>query len=156
MQALSMPLRLLLLAFLLAGCASEASKPDYEAQEESIDQILSEPLGEAEYTEGVRCLPVYSYNSVDILDNRHVVFKGTGGRLWLNRLRNRCTGLRRNDTLKFDVRASQLCSLDTFEAISLNVVGPTRTSATCSLGEFMPITKEQLDGIKAALEGGAK
>ena len=144
------------IALLLAGCASDAAKPDYEAQEESIDQILSEPLGEAEYTEGIRCLPVYSYNSVDILDNRHVVFEGTGGKLWLNRLRNRCTGLRRNDTLKFDVRTSQLCSLDTFEAISLNVVGPTRTSATCSLGEFMPISKEQLDGIKAALKGEQK
>lgn len=151
-----MKLASIIVALLLAGCASDATKPDYEAQEESIDQILSEPLGEAEYTDSVRCLPVYSYNSVDILDNRHVVFKGTGGRLWLNRLRNRCTGLRRNDTLKFDVRATQLCSLDTFEAISLNVVGPTRTSATCSLGEFMPITKEQLDGIKAALKGEDK
>lgn len=151
-----MKLATVMVVLLLAGCASDATKPDYEAQEESIDQILSEPLGEAEYTEGIRCLPVYSYNSVDILDNRHVVFEGTGGKLWLNRLRNRCTGLRRNDTLKFDVRTSQLCSLDTFEAISLNVVGPTRTSATCSLGEFMPISKEQLDGIKAALKGEQK
>ena len=143
-----------LLAVVLAGCASEATRPDYEAQEESIDQILSEPLAEEAYTEGVRCLPVYSYNSVEVLDNRHVLFKGSGGKLWLNRLRNRCPGLRRNDTLKFDVRATQLCNLDTFESIQLSGIGPTRTSATCSLGEFVPITKEQLEGIKAALQNG--
>ena len=147
---------LLPIIVVLAGCAGEAVKPDYQAQEESIDEILSQPLAETEYAEQIRCLPTYSYDSVEILDNRHVVFKGTANKLWLNRLRTRCTGLRRNDTLKFDVRNSQLCSLDSFQAISLNISGVTRTSATCSLGNFTPITREQLDNVKAALESGQK
>ena len=108
-----------LMVVLLGGCAGDATKPDYEAQEESIDQILTQPLAENEYAEQVRCLATYTYNSVEILDSRHVVFKGPGGRYWLNRLRNRCLGLRRNDTLKFELRTSQICDLDTFEAISI-------------------------------------
>ncbi len=141
-----------LMVVMLAGCAGDATKPDYEAQEESIDQILTQPLAGNEYAEQVRCLATYTYNSVEILDSRHVVFKGPGGRYWLNRLRNRCLGLRRNDTLKFALRTSQICDLDTFEAISIAVGSPTRTSATCSLGTFTPMTEDQLKAVKAALE----
>ncbi len=143
----------LLIVLLLAGCAGEATKPDYEAQEESIDQILSQPLAEEDYAEQTRCLATYLYDSIEILDNRHVVFKGSGGKLWLNRLRNRCIGLRRNDTLKFRLHTSQLCDLDSFQAISLSAVGGAlQTSATCSLGTFTTMTQEQLDAVKAALE----
>jgi len=141
-----------LMFLLLAGCAGDVTEPDYEAQEESIDQILTQPLAEEEYAEQIRCLATYTYNSVEVLDNRHVVFKGTGGRLWLNRLRNRCLGLRRYDTLKFELRSSQVCDLDTFESISTSLGGPTRISATCSLGTFTPMTEEQLEAVKAALE----
>ena len=37
-----------LMVVLLGGCAGDATKPDYEAQEESIDQILTQPLAENE------------------------------------------------------------------------------------------------------------
>lgn len=141
-----------LMVLLLAGCAGDATKPDFEAQEESIDQILTQPLAEEEYAKEVRCLATYTYNSVEVLDSRHVVFKGTGGRFWLNRLRNRCLGLRRYDTLKFELRGSQICDLDSFESISISLGAPTRTSAMCSLGTFTPMTEEQLEAVKIALE----
>ena len=88
---------------------------------------------------------------MEVLDTRHVLFKGRGDRVWVNTLRSNCVGLRKRDVLQFDIRGSQICNLDTFTAVS-NSFGWQRTSATCSLGDFSPVTSEQVAMIEAALE----
>jgi hypothetical protein len=141
------------LAAALAGCASDPAQTAAEQQQvaEQIDTILTQPLGEEEYGGGERCLSTHLYDSVQVLDTRHVLFKGRGERLWVNTLRNTCVGLRKRDILQFDVRGSQICNLDTFTAVS-NSFGWQRTSATCSLGDFSPVTAEQVAMIEAALD----
>jgi hypothetical protein len=143
------------LALLLAGCAGSAPTPEQEAAQaaaaETIDEILSTPLESEEYGSPLRCLSTYNYHSVEILDDRHVLFKGTGDRLWLNQLRNRCIGLRTNSTPVFRLRDSQLCDMDTFEGMDSMLGVYSRTTAVCSLGTFTPVTREQADVIKTAL-----
>ena len=143
-----------LLAVVLAGCASDAAKTAEQQQEvgEEIEAILTQPLGDEEYGKSERCISTYQYDSVEVLDNQHVVFKGRGKKLWLNTLRGRCIGLRKRDVLKFELRGSQLCNLDDFVAINTTMHFGTETSAKCALGDFSPITEEQVALMKAAVE----
>lgn len=146
---------LLLTAALAAGCASvEAEREEQRAQEaakkESIQDILSQPLANEDYSEEERCLSTYTYRNVDVLDDQHVLFKGTGGRLWLNTLRQRCVGLRSQDSLRFELRDNRLCDMDRFQ--SVDTFGfMSRTSANCTLGKFTPVTAEQVQAIEAAV-----
>jgi hypothetical protein len=119
---------------------------------EAIEDILSQPLDEGEYTEAVRCLTPQAYRNVRVLDDQHVLFEGPGDRAWLNRLRNRCIGLRPHATLRFRMRDSRICDLDTFEAVDTMMRGMDRVSATCSLGRFMPVTPEQVEAIRGAVD----
>jgi len=147
---------LLLMAVLAAGCAGvEATQEEHQAREaakkESIQDILSQPLANEEYSEEERCLSTFTYRSVDVLDDQHVLFKGTGGRLWLNTLRQRCVGLRSQDSLRFELRDNRLCDMDRFQ--SVDTFGyMSRTSATCTLGTFAPVTAEQVQAIEAAVK----
>lgn len=150
-----------LLSVAAAGCASSSpearqqSEQAEAARQEAIDKILSEPLAADEYAQQERCLSTRTYRSVEVLDDRHVLFEGTGDRAWVNELRNRCIGLRPNETLAFKLRDNRVCDLDTFEAIDTSFLFVTRTSATCSLGRFTRVTPEQVEAIKAAFRDQA-
>jgi hypothetical protein len=148
------PALLLLFAALLSACASDPAKTAETQQEvaEEIESILTQPLGQDEYAEGESCISTHQYDSVEVLDNQHVVFKGRGQRLWLNTLRNKCVGLRTHDVLKFELRGSRICNLDSFVAIDTTMHFGYETSANCALGDFAPITQEQIALIEAAVE----
>lgn len=146
--------------FALAGCAGTGPTPEQAAAQaaaqETVDQILSAPLESEEYGQTQRCLSTYHYNSVEILDDQHVLFKGTGDRAWLNQLRSRCLGLRPNSTPVFRLRDSQVCDLDTFQGVDSMFGVLSRATATCSLGTFTPVTREQADAIRAAFKDARK
>ncbi len=141
-------------AALLVGCASDpaANAQRQEEVAEDIEAILTQTLSQEEYAESERCISTVQYDSVEVLDSQHVVFKGRGKRLWLNTLRARCVGLRRRDVLQFELRGNQLCNLDDFVAIDHNVFSGTQTSAKCVLGDLTKITEEQIALIKATVE----
>lgn len=147
---------LVLAVLMVGGCtarpAEEVPPSAAEAKQEAIEDILSTPLEAEEYAEAARCLPTHAYRSVEVLDDQNVLFKGPGDRAWLNQLRHRCIGLRRNDTLRFNLRDNRVCDLDTFESVDTFFRMWTRTSATCSLGRFQPVTPEQVEAIKAAIQ----
>lgn len=145
-------------AALAMGCSAAGPDPAQQAREESkretIADILSQPLSAEEYASEERCLSIRRYDDVDILDDQHVVFRGSGDRIWINKLRGRCVGLRRDDILKFDVRNMRVCDLDTFEGVSAGMWG-LRTGV-CTLGTFSAVTPEQLEAIEAAVAEARK
>jgi hypothetical protein len=145
-----------LVIVLLAGCASrpaDEQEPSVaEATREAIQDILTTPLDADEYAETVRCLSTHAYRSVEVLDNQNVLFKGPGDRAWLNQLRHPCVGLRPRDTLQFRLRDNRVCDMDTFEAVDTFLRVWSRTSAMCSLGQFQPVTPEQVEAIRAAVK----
>lgn len=142
----------------IVGCAGAGPTPEQQAREaakqETIADILSQPLPAEAYSQNERCLSTYLYDQVDILDDQHVVFRGRGDKLWLNKLRNRCIGLNRHDMLQFKLRDSRVCDMDTFEAVDSAFWG--MRSGTCTLGEFQPITPEQVEAIEAAVQEARK
>jgi hypothetical protein len=136
-----------------SGPEQPAPKPTESTALEDIETILTQPLGPEEYVEAERCLSRYRFDSVDIIDDSHVLFRRRG-KAWLNTLRRPCIGLRRRDVPQFEYRASssQLCNLDSFVAIDSSFSGFHRTSASCALGDFQPVTREQVALIKATVE----
>lgn len=143
------------LVAVVAGCAGAGpTAAEREAAEaakaEALEDILNTPLAAEAYGgEGDRCLSTHDYRSVEVLDDSHVLFKGRGGRLWLNTLRQRCIGLRRNDILQFELRDNRVCELDSFRSLD-DLMHSVRISGTCILGEFTPVTPEQAEAIEVA------
>lgn len=112
---------------------------------EDLETILTMPLATEDYVEPTRCLSRFKVSSVDIVDKQHVIFFGRGGKAWLNKLRYSCIGLRRHDIPQFDYRlANKICNLDSFMAVDMGFSGMRRSSASCVLGDFHPVTREQV------------
>ena len=143
-----------------AGGEPDAAEPAAEGAEqetvEDIEAILTQPLGQDEYVEAERCISRHQFHRVEIIDNEHVLFEGRRGKAWLNTLRRPCIGLRRHNIPQFEYRggSTQLCSLDDFVGIDRNLSG--FRSASCALGEFQPVTVEQVALIKATVESRKK
>ena len=135
----------------LVACAAAPPAENAEVRAEAIEDILTQPLADEEYAEAQRCLATHAYRNVRVLDDQHVLFEGSGDRAWVNRLRNRCVGLRPNVTLRFRLRDNRVCNLDSFEAVDTFFGRWDRTSASCTLGDFMPVTPEQVEAIRAAV-----
>lgn len=133
--------------------ATEDQAPGEPTLEERVRAILdSPPEGDGVVGEIVRCIRTFDYDSVDILDAERLVFKGRGGKRWLNQLRMKCPGLRRRDPLSFEIRSNRLCEFDSFR--SIDVTGYGGASPKCSLGRFEPITEDQVQMLKDALRAG--
>ena len=136
--------------FLIVGCATtpEPREPL------SVDEILSGAAGLETYGEPENCLRLTDYRKVEILDRQNLLFWGSGKRVWLNRLRAPCIGLRRGATLLLELSTGQACNLDSVTAVESSFRFWRRASATCGLGQFEPISVEQAKALKAALDRG--
>lgn len=152
-------------SLLLAGCAvSPAAESERAAIEADINEILSLPLDPAEYGEAKRCLSDAEFQSFRALDDRHILFEGRHGRQWINSLAHTCTDLSYGDVLvvkSFD--GLRMCKLDTFHVADWFTWPWYRrwpwywgrswgTGALCTLGEFQPVSKAQVDEIEALLD----
>lgn len=150
----------LALALLLGGCAaSERERQQEAARQETLEEILSQPLDADEYGTARRCISSIGYRDFEVLGDRHVLFKGPGGKLWLNELRGLCPGLRHAQALAFDTDSHQICDLDRFVIGDLFHLPRYRRwpwqwmdGIPCTLGRFQPISTGQAEALRAALE----
>ncbi len=139
----------LLAWFVLATAAAAASEPsatDKQTKAERIEAILTETLPESEYRDTTRCLWANAYRSVEVLSDRYLIFQGNHDRVWINRLRNRCHGLRKDQTLIIERFGMRLCSTD-------QVSGSSRgfgITSRCMLGEFEEIDEQRANALKEA------
>ena len=150
---------------LFTGCATA---PDYAARrqavEADIDEILSLQLDPAEFGEPKRCLSGPEYRSFRPLGDRHILFEGRRGKLWINTLRSRCHDLRRGDILVIrSFSGTRMCDMDSFQVADWfdypwyrrwpwQWGGAWTTGARCSLGKFQPVVEGQVEEIEALLE----
>ena len=138
----------------ITGCAAS---PDAERKrqemEADIDDILSYELDPAEHGEPRTCLNESDIRGYEALGDRHILFRGRQGRLWVNSLRARCLGLNRDGIFVFEPNAGRrYCDMDRFSVVDR--VGGMRAAAApnCTLGEFKPVTEDQVEEIRNRLE----
>lgn len=159
----------LLLSFaLLAGCAVSPEQAEQrELIDAEVDAVLSQPpiaAGEGD-AEPKRCIREADYRSFQALGDRHLLFEGSRGRLWVNTLAHRCPDLRHGDVLVVrSFSRGRLCDMDSFEVADWfdwpwyrrwpwRWGAPWSVGVTCVLGEFQPVTQEQVDAVRALLRG---
>ena len=145
---------------LLPGCATS---PEAEARraaaEADIDEIMSYELDPDEYGTAKKCLADHQYDDFRPLGDRHILFEGRRGKLWINVLRGRCSDLRHSDVLVVrQYLGSRTCDMDRFRVADLfdftarGQPSDWGTGATCVLGEFHPVTEAQVAEIESVLE----
>lgn len=145
----------------ISGCATTPEAQ--QAQEDKtleIEKILTQS---SEYGEAERCLSPNQYRHVRILDDQHILFEGRRDQQWINTLPMRCPGLRRNSTLVIErfSTLSSLCKLDSVGVYD-RFDNPWyrrwpwqwTSGPRCGLGEFQPVSKEQVQALENAIKGG--
>ena len=138
-------------SLLLGACATQSQPAANRAPPPTVDEILAsapQPDGDAQ---SVSCLRSSAYTEVEVINPELLLFHGRGERMWLNRMRQACVGLRLDDALAFEMRNSRLCELDTVRGIDSFGGYWSATSAGCSLGSFDPVSPEQADLLKTEL-----
>ena len=120
--------------------------------EADIDEILKYELDPLEYGEAKSCLSSSEYRTYRALGNRHLLFEGRQGRMWVNVLRGRCPNLRRDSIfIMKPMQANRVCDKDRFDAVD-QLNRHTITAPTCVLGEFRPVTEAQVKEIEDRLK----
>ena len=132
---------------------AEPSAADKQTKAERLEAILTETLPESDYREMTRCLSTHAYRNVEILSDRYLLFKGTHDRVWVNRLRQRCSGLRRNVVLQFRLSGSNICANDL-----VSVWNPLFRSigASCALGQFEEIDEQRAVALQKAFRAAGR
>ena len=102
--------------------------------------------------EGQRCLPSRRIRSVDVLDNRTLVFELTRDTHYLVRLKHSCFGLRRDTPISYDIHGSQFCSLDGFRALERWSLDQLVPGPRCSIPSFIPVTEAELALVEDRLD----
>ena len=96
----------------------------------------------------VDCVSVARVAKTDIIDDQTILFFMRGGKqIYQSHLPRKCPGLELEDRFAYRITTGRLCSIDTIK--TLPRLGPP---VTCGLGEFQPITAEQVEELRAAHE----
>ena len=109
----------------------------------------AEEAGESVDPKPVHCIDLIRIQQSDIIDNRHMVFRMVNGDLYLNTLSHACPGLRKNEPYMFRTSQTRLCDLDIITVLNTYGFGFT-PGASCGLGTFEKVTKEQVELVKIA------
>lgn len=168
MNAVHVRASAILLALSIAsGCAvSPETAERREAIEADITEILSLSVDDDGKSLAQDCLREVDYRSFRALDDRYILFEGRGEKLWINKLRTRCLDLDMRPGTLIAVRSfssRRICENDSF-VVSDWFDAPWYRRAPwqwgsaldpgvqCVLGEFVPVSEDQLAEIEAALE----
>jgi len=147
------------------GVPSETEGDDEELSYEEkqarfdarLDALLSEAADADAYGKAEHCLYRRKYRDIDIINDNLLIFS-RGNKYWVNELKHRCVGLRRDMVLHSVLSGiSSLCSNDLIYAnrrFDMNQGympngRPVMVRATCTLGDFKPISEAYAESLKA-------
>ena len=119
-----------------------------------IETILANPLGNSAYVNESRCVPGGGFGNVEVVDDRNLVFEGRRGKLWWNRLRQRCLGLHSNMRLTMERRSWRFCARDRFRGVGRS--STDLPSTICELGNFVELDPESSEMLRRAIESSRR
>jgi hypothetical protein len=96
---------------------------------------------------GESCVYLRDIRRTDIVDDRNVIFHMRGSGIYLNRLPNRCPGLKIADSFMYSTSLTALCNVDIIRPLRQQA-GGFRPGPGCGLGRFEPITEEEIALLK--------
>lgn len=101
-----------------------------------------------EYFQLENCINRSAIRRTEVIDDYTIVFYMSHQKIYLNRLPNRCSGLRSARTFSYRPTGSQLCNVDTIKVVR-NMGGRPNAGPSCGLGKFRPVTGEEVAMIKS-------
>jgi hypothetical protein len=99
------------------------------------------------------CIRTASIDSTDAVDDQNLIFRMDGRAVYRNHLPRKCPGLERENRFSYETRSGRLCSIDTITVLEQFGVG-FRPGFTCRLGEFVPLSPEEIEDLEVREEGG--
>ncbi|MCY3620735.1 MAG: DUF6491 family protein [Gammaproteobacteria bacterium] len=158
MRRLSIVLLMLSGALAAPGADSEPTDTGDQpvAKEPDVEEILDNPLADDDYREEKSCLRQRQIDSVEIIDENFVVFRGRlRNKVWLNKFAQPCIGLRRDMLIATGSRTGSICRFDTIDARPRGA-SPFGTAVRCHLGSFEGIDEVQVEAMKRGVDERAK
>lgn len=98
------------------------------------DELAKELAGRVAGTP-VDCVDASFVGGPQIIDERTLLYRQSGRRVWRNDLPDACPGLRPMDTMVIEIHGNRLCRGDHFRTMSPGMSIP---GAVCRLGAFTP------------------
>jgi hypothetical protein len=104
------------------------------------------------------CVITQSIARTEILDDQTIIFYMRGKNVaYRNDLPKKCPGLKRWDRFSYTVTAGRLCSIDMITVLENSVFGTGFDRGfTCRLGEFHPLSPEDIASLRSEKEGGPR
>jgi hypothetical protein len=104
------------------------------------------------------CVITQSISRTDILDDQTIIFYMRGKNVaYRNYLPKKCPGLKRWDRFSYHVTGGRLCSIDLITVLENSTVGVGFDRGfTCRLGDFHPLSPEDIQSLKIEKEGGPR
>jgi hypothetical protein len=100
------------------------------------------------------CLVVSRIRGTEAIDDQNIIFTMRNKQVYRNTLPNKCPNLERENRIAYETRTSQLCNVDTITVLEDFGVG-FRPGFTCRLGEFVPLSPDELEDLEARKDGEA-
>lgn len=94
--------------------------------------------------EPINCINSRQIRSTNVIDNKTIDFRMSGGKTYRNSLPNSCPGLKIEDAFSYRSSVNRLCSVDIIRVLE-SFGGQLREGAGCGLGKFQEIKKIKAD-----------
>lgn len=94
--------------------------------------------------DATHCIRIDNIDSIDVINDRTLVFNMRAGTSYRNDLPRRCPGLDERDTLMYRSSVGQLCNIDIVTVLD-DIGFGFSPGVSCSLGMFHPITEIEAD-----------
>lgn len=118
---------------LAASGAQASDKPNPEGEAKLAKLLEGRVAGKP-----VSCITLHGSDGSEVIDGTAIVYKGAGGRYYVNRPRGGADSLRRDDILVTKTTTSQLCNTDVVTLVdSLSRF----QRGFVNLGDFVPYAK---------------
>jgi hypothetical protein len=125
-----------LVAILVLAAASSASAAPNPEGEAKLAKLLEGRVA----GKPVHCINLRASDSSEVIDGTAIVYKGPGGRYYVNRPRGGAENLRRDDVLVTRTVTPQLCNIDVVNLVDSLSHFPR---GFVNLGDFVPYTKSR-------------
>ena len=102
----------------------------------------------AQAKQAKRCLFLPSIDSLEIIDNQNIAFRMKNRGYYLNKLPFKCPMLDRYKVIMYKTPLNSLCDLDIIDVLD-PVGGAFQYYGSCGLGQFHPVTREEIQRLKA-------
>jgi hypothetical protein len=102
----------------------------------------------------IDCVIVSNIDKTEVIDDYTILFFMRGNQIYRNQLSRRCPTLAREDRFAYRTTSNRLCDIDTVTVLEQRGLR-LEDGFTCRLGQFHPITEEEVAELKRIQEQGS-